>query len=360
MPSRTRSSNSSRFKGTTGRFGSVSGGGTILSSSHACDDIVGSGDNAPFSVTHITLDGGVINKPNTGFFSSWFNNYVADVLDVPANFGHLGIIDDISNVDAATQAAARTNPSRPYVDTITEVLQLHELTDLLHRNGSSIISRYGQKNLGLQFGLLPIVEDIDGILNFSDQVHNRVQEINRLKERGLRRTVSCGSFGASSKQNLFIQTQNTFIRDDFDVSTTLNVRAHCRWLPTGDPSILSSPREVRELARRAVQGITMDASTAWELMPWSWLLDWAGNVGQYFAAHRNIVPAVLSDVSVMRHTRTSWSWKGTHFDDVTVTPINVRRESKTRATSFTAPIAHFPFLSGNQMGILASLAVARL
>jgi len=288
-------------------------------------------------------------------------------MDVLDNFDHLGIVDDISNVDAATQAAARTNPSRPYVDVPADLLQLHELADLIRTRGNAILdgsnpiqTRLGNENLRFQFGFLPVWRDAVNLFDFHEQVNRRVDEIKRLKHAGgLRRTVAIGSYGTSSRVDKYIQTYNTFISGTFDVSTTLEIRAHCRWIPDDACDVLSSPAAVRALARRAVTGGTLDASTMWQIMPWSWLLDWCGTVGQYFAAHRNIIPATLSDVAVMRHTRTSWSWPGKNYDDVTCSGINVIREDKTRATSFVAPVAHFPFLTGNQLGILASLFATR-
>jgi hypothetical protein len=367
MPARERTSNSSRPKGYTGRFGVTDGGGTRTQATHSCSDIIGAGDNAPFHVHHVTLDGGIINKPNVGFFSSWFLNYVPDILDVPDNFDHLGIIEDISNVDAATQAAARTNPSRPYVDVPRAIFELREVADLIHLRGNEILSgsnditrRIGNENLRWQFGILPTMQDALKLLDFHEQVNRRVDEVNRLRSsNGLRRTVAIGSYGTSSKVNKFIQTYNTFIREDFDVSTSLEIRAHCRWLPGSGSEVLSSPNAMRQLVNRAVTGGTIDLSTLWQIIPWTWLLDWCGNVGQYFAAHRNIIPATLTDVSVMRHTRTSWSWPGVTTSDMNCTGIHVIREDKTRATSFCAPVAHFPFLSGSQLGIIASLAVTR-
>lgn len=367
MPARERTSNSSRFKGFTGRFGVTDGGGTRLSGSHSCSDIVGAGDNAPFHAHHVTIDGGIINKAYTGFFSSWFTDYIADICDVPDNFDHLGIVDDISNVQAATSAAAMTNPSRPYVDVPADILQLHELADLIRTRGNALLDgsnditqRVGNENLRIQFGAMPVISDALKLLNFHEQVNRRVDEIGRLRsQHGLRRTVSIGSYGNSSRVNKFIQTYNTFIREDFDVSTSLSIKAHCRWLPGSGSEVLSSPIEVRALANRAVTGGTVDLSTLWQIMPWSWLLDWCGNVGEYFAAHRNIIPATLTDVAVMRHTRTTWEWPGVTTSDMNCTGIRVTREDKTRATSFVAPVAHLPFLSANQLGIVASLAVTR-
>jgi len=354
-------SNSVVFKNFGGRFGSTIGGGSVWSGNHSCSDVIGSGDNAPLNVFHETVDGGRLNKPNVGFFSSWFTNYRVDMLDTGNCFDHLGLVDDIFNVDAATQAAARTNPSRPYVDVVTNALQLGELFHLIRDSGRNFFRSIGNNNLMNEFGIKPLVGDLAKMLRFTDQVNHRVGEIQRLRsQHGLRRTCGILSTSNSAKVNKFIQTQNFTLREDFDVVTSLTIKAHCRWLPAGDCASLARPDAARALAQRAVLGLTVDSSTLWELIPWSWLIDWGTNIGQYFTAHRNIIPATLSDVAIMRHTRTVAEWGGKAQDDWSCTGIRYTRENKTRATSFVAPTAHIPFLSGEQMGIVASLAVTRL
>lgn len=361
MPGRTRSSSSVRNKGTGGRFGDLWGGGHVWSGNHACSDIVGSGDNAPLDVFHETVQGGALTIPYSGFWSAWFQDYIVDMLDSSSLFAHLGIIGDPFNVDAATQAAARTNPSRPYVDVPVNALQLGELTHLIRDTGRSLYRSLGNNNLMYQFGIVPLVGDLVKMINFADQVNRRVQVINRLKSsRGFRKTVLIGNYSSAESQDRIVQSQGSYLGRTFNVVTTLQVKAHCRWLPTAEMGSLTSSNEVRDLARRAVLGLTIDSSSLWELIPWTWLIDWGTNFGQYLSAHRNIVPAILSDVSVMRHTRTVAECDPIDLGSVQMTGIKYIRENKTRATSFVAPTAHFPFLSGQQVGIVASLAVTRL
>ncbi|DAD51831.1 TPA_asm: maturation protein [ssRNA phage Esthiorhiza.4_14] len=361
MPGRVRNASTVEFKNYGGRFGSTIGGGNVWSSYHTCSDVIGSGDNAPLNVFHETVEGGRLTKPNVGFFSSWFSNYRVDMLDTNHCFDHLGIVGDIFDADAATQAAAQTNPSRPYVDVVTNALQLGELFHLIQDAGTSFFRNIGNNNLMYQFGIAPVVGDLVKLMRFTDQVNRRVGEIQRLRsQHGLRRTVSIGNYASTAVVNKFIQTQNFTLRENFDVNTSLVIKAHCRWMPAGDCLSLARPPEMRALAQRAVLGATFDASSMWELIPWTWLIDWGTNIGQYFTAHRNIIPATLSDVSVMRHTRTEASWPGKAQDDWSCSGIRYVRENKTRATSFVAPVAHFPFLNGTQMGVAASLAVTRL
>jgi len=327
---------------------------------HDCQDIVGPGDNAPLTITHILMDGGLINRPNTGFFSPWFSNYVADVYDNSANFGHLGLSDVPSNVEAATQAAARTNPSRPYVDVPANLLELGDVAHILRSTGTGLLRRIAGENLRYQFAIRPLVSDLTRLMVFQRQLDNRLAELQRLQtQKGLRRTVQIGTYSAQDSINYAIQSQGIFASGAFDVNTVQTVRAHTRWTPNGDFSLLRTDQDKRRLVTRALLGLTVDFSTLWEPMPWSWLIDWCSNVGDFFKANRNIIPAQLADVSVIRHTRSEYRNQGWTDGTAVIAPGNVIRETKGRATSFVAPVAHFHILSGNQMGLLASLAVTR-
>jgi hypothetical protein len=360
MPGRNRSSVATRYKGAYKRFGIYwyPSFTQTFGAFNNCDDVVGPGDNAPFLMTRADFQGGVIDRPDTGYFSPTFESYVADVLGNSNEFPHIGVSGAPNDVAAATAGAAATNPSRPYVDIPVNILELGDITRLLQRQGQGL-ARLGRENLRYQFGIRPLVGDLTKLLYFSDQVERRVQELTRLRSsHGLRRTTGVFSGAATDSISRVIQSDGIYVVGTFGGTTTQNVRVHCRWLPD-DVGALSAPGAMRGLARRAVLGLTLDHSTLWEAMPWSWLIDWASTIGTFFRANRNIVGATLSDVSVMRHTRTEYSWGGWTDGVARITPITAVREAKQRATSFVAPTAHFPFLSGNQMGILASLAITR-
>jgi hypothetical protein len=111
------------------------------------------------------------------------------------------------------------------------------------------------------------------------------------------------------------------------------------------------PGSMHDLARKAVLGLTIDFATAWQLIPWTWLTDWCYDVSSYLKANRNIIPAELDEVSIIRHIIS-------HYDADPVT-INTGSqiitfsggtnfaESKYRNRVSAFPVAHFPFLSGN-------------
>ncbi|DAD51780.1 maturation protein [ssRNA phage Gerhypos.1_27] len=361
MPARERSVVTTRKGGTTGRFVSspdLSEGSDVFHSASSCSDITGPGDNAPFHVHVEEWSGGIITKPYVGFFSSYFNNYVADICRGSV-IDHLGT-DSPSNSYCATQGAARTNPSRPSIDIPVEAGQLAEIVSVLRYRGAGIIRQLAGSNLELQFGILPVVEDLDKLMRLSHFIEARIPELQRLRSnRGLRRTIGIGSYSAVDRPNLFIQSQNLLLRQVFDVSTTETIKVHTRWMPDGSYDHLAGDPALRALATLAVTGATLDASTAWELMPWSWLIDYFGNIGDYFRSSRNIVGATLSDVSVMRHAVTTALTQPIVGSDFFFEGCRSFKSDKRRDTSFVSMSANLNFLSENQVGIVASIAATR-
>lgn len=367
MAPRNRSYSYTQYQGFATQNGVVIGQGHKAYEAGGCSDQTGPGDCAPLTINKWMYNGGRIDKhTRSSSFGDLFFNYLADVLLQESNFPHATISSSWSNTAAATSAAARTNPSRPYVDVPVALLELGDVVRLVRTEGRSIIHRAASANIKYQFGVAPMVGDLVKLLDFQEQVARRVKEIERLASpRGLRRTVNVDEVLVRGTTSKTCQSVYRLINRTFTYTTRLTVKAHCRWKPTVSVASLAGSAKMRALARRAVLGLTVDSSTAWELLPWSWLIDWGTNIGTFLKANRNIIPAQLTGVHVMRHTRTTYTCNpysaiaqpGDH--PVTMSPIYFERNTKLRQPSFVAPTAHFPFLSGRQVGILASLAVLR-
>jgi hypothetical protein len=367
MPDRNRQSVTRSPGGRHGRFTDGPEGpfSEFTSFVGKVADIVGSGDNAPFRVDKFSVEGGVINKPYVGYFSSWFENFNCDYVQSLYNgIDHLGV-DTMGTVEAATRGAARTNPSRPSVDMPSELLQLHQLPDLIRQAGQNELGRVGGANLGYQFGLRPILNDANTLFDIHHLVKSRTDELIRAERQGgIKRTVIVDAGSAQESINTFLQTDGLFIRENVDWWTGETVKVHARWMPDGSYAPLGqSNHDLYVLGKRALRAVTggiIDASTAWEIIPWSWLADYYSNMSDYFAASRNIVGLVLADVAVMRHTVTKVQFGGINGSDFTFSAFSGRWETKTRKTSFVAPqLSSESFLNTNQMGILASLAATR-
>ena len=362
MAGRERSYATMRPQGTFRRIaGSIAGGGQKQIGYGKCIDVVDdSTDCGWLDVDSQHIEGGIIN--GSGSSGRYFSNYYADGLWLP-NFDHVGVSGVPANSELALRSAARSSPSRPYVDVPVNVLQLGELTQLIRTVGENIIRKVARKNIEYQFGIAPLVGDLVKLLNFHDQTDRRVKEFKRLAgPRGLRKTYDYGSWTGTSGKEVIFQSDTASIRSWCSGTTTVGKRAHIRWHASDDMQRYRSNSQLRALAQKAVLGMTFDAFTAWQIMPWSWFMDWGFDVSSYLKASRNIVPARVGSCVVMTHTKTEWTcptFVHQTMPGISMSSVRSIKERKMRQPASIAPVAHFPFLSGNQMGILSSLYVLK-
>lgn len=365
MTARDRNYVTNRYGGTADYYWASSphsGGSDCFQSSHSIGDHISLGDCMPLTVNHVEINGGVIDKEDNNYFGSWMQSYVADALRSSSFIDHVGISDLPSVAEVSTQGAAATNPSRPYVDVPVDVFDVRAGIQRIHDAGRSLISRFGGNMVEQQFLVRPMVSDIVKLLNTHEQVDRRVQEVRRLAgPKGFRRTIQIGVYSATETNTSVLQSERVFVTRSLTRNTVCTVSCHTRWRAASSFDFASPEglRNVRAMALHAVQGATIDFSTLWEIMPWSWALDWFGNMGTYLRATRNIIPALLTDVCPMYHTVTTTDWPGGPVYNGSITGGNARRETKQRFVGFVAPVAHFGFLDGSQVSLLASLAAAR-
>jgi len=378
MVVRNRSSVKADPKGTsTWHFGDntlqIGGEYPIVTSRGHCEDTVFSADNGPFYVDAFEMIGGRINgHDNAG--TIW-EGYIADAYSNPGDFVHHQPGDSPDNLAAATTGARMTNPSRPLVDVPAEIAQLYQVPDLIRTNGldwrgrpkkgfeeAPFGIRGAQAYVETKFGINPYIDDLIKLLNFKEALNKRSKEIEKAKQRGLKRTVTVYNGSVNSEELPWLVQSNFgyFVVPSRWISTE-EVRVHCRWFPSATFFPWESNDEpLIEQARRALLGKTIDMATAWELIPWSWLMDWCGTVGDYLVATRNVVGVHLGSVSVMRHQRSEYHMGSSNLNgNARVQPCVVKRDTKNRTLSTVFPEAHWPFLNEDQMGIAASLTVLK-
>lgn len=370
MVGRERTSVSHKSGGHTGAFtwqypggpyGEPSEPPTVMTSSNYVGDQVHDGDNRPFIVDRWRNEGGVINKPFDGYWSSWFVNYVADI-QRGSHEGHLST-DSPGDNFVATKAVAACNPSKPFIDLpVAGVEEYRDSVLKLRDVGGSQIAQLANGNLHYQFGVAQAGRDLGNLLLLEREISRRIKVIERLKSRGYRCTSQHGTYQSTASEGRYVQSANELMYANFQIESTERVWAHTRWSITEDAMrSMSSPAEVRGFAARSALGLTFDTSTAWNLVPWSHIADWFGSVGSYLAGTRNIIPATLIEVVVMRHAITlatcpSISYKNIYNIPVSMTGIARTRERKSRQYSYPTPFAaYIPGLTGRQVGIVASL-----
>jgi hypothetical protein len=240
------------------------------------------------------------------------------------------------------------------VDLPVALLELKDFPSLLKDSGKFFYKKAAGANLKYQFGIKPLASDLAHMILFADVVNKRAIELNRLAERGLRRRIDIGEYEAEQfHNNVVVQSLFAFRERDVTRKTKQKVSGYVEWKPTAE-SYPTSPASIRRLAMKAALGLTVDFSTAWNLIPWSWLVDWCSSAGDYFTASRNIVPSTHGPVQVMRHTTTVHTFPA--IGDISA--CNCTTETKTRRRATPTPFsAHLPFLSKKQMSILGSIGL---
>lgn len=267
-------------------------------------------------------------------------------------------------ISPATSLYARSNPSRPVVDLPVFIAELRELPELVKFAAEKgIVRKVAGGNLSYQFGIRPLVSDLKSLLDFNGHFDKRSQEIHRLYEKnGLRRRIKLwsGSINSTSPSDVISGAHGSkLITAKVFKQTKVEIWGTIRWRPTSLPP--TTERKYAELARRAVLGLTIDFNTAWQLLPWSWLVDWFSSSGDYLIANRNLVPAKAQDACVMTRSETVWAFTR-NTDNMNWSGGNAiaRLTTKQRQVNVVPTlVADLPFLHARRLSILGSLAVLR-
>lgn len=345
-----------------------------------CVDNPGPDDCQDFDVTRVVKRGGLINGDSNKKVGSWvrYTNFPCTAQMNDSFYKtHAPGLPSRSDSDDAVTLLSRTNPNRSSIDSLVSLSELRELPGLIKDVGGyrletlwkhvpkdvfKFMNRAAKVNLIVQFGIAPIIGDIRKLLKFTSLVDSRVQELDRLMERGLRRTITISrdSVTADYPWNT-IQSSVVTLHCGIRKVTTREVRGHVRWHPT--LNFQMSDKEMRRLASKIVAGGVIDFTTLWEAMPWSWLIDYFTNVGDFISLTRNIIPVTHEVPIIMVHQKTSissYNHDTAASGRVTCTRILNDVVTKSRRRAIPTLSAHMPFLTGRQTSILGSIAATRL
>lgn len=378
MPTRVRTHSGlytgRRVSNVTGAEGTY----TFENESETCEDVVDPKDNLPLNITKILRYGGLINGRQKGNLSGYnFFNYPCTYV-IAQPVAHLSVSGRPSGAVLASELLNRTNPFRDEVQSLEYVTELPSYGILAQKEfkkrldnlvGSDLYKRFsGLKKLAkadllYHFGILPLISDIEKLLEFQKRVERRKLELDRLVTRGLKRTVDLWS-----GSNVAISTGVNFhssppIKGTITKTTTETIRGHVRWYAS--QTLPSGGNELREMAKEAILGYRLDPATLYELLPWSWLIDYFLNLGSLIGGTRNMTQCHHSIPTLMTHTRTEASSsnhsepEGSGGSIISLTPIHLIKEEKTRLPASSTLAARKTILTDGQTSILGSLAVLR-
>lgn len=353
-----------------GTLAAYSGVNEVFSSWLTTSVSTNRGGENPFQVTRKTLSGSEGFKRGQAGTRYFTVRGPSDFLSVDPPFAAVPPYD-VANI------WARTNPSRASVLLPAAIFELKDLPDMIRQAGRFLktarrdwpsLVRPGKEtrdlasaNLALQFGWAPLVSDLVKMAKFQSSVDKRRKEIEaNTSSGGYRRRITLGTSTLSisgSRAVNFGNYRNFFV--PYTGKSTSKQWAVVKWQPTS-PGTSILPKSDNEL-RRLLAGLTLSQAliNAWEVLPWSWLIDYFTNIGDVLQAGNNHYAKPLSG-SVMTTITTEVSHATFDQGDDRLSAGTVTIVRKVRAPLGAITLqATIPTLGVGQLSILSSLAVLK-
>ncbi len=345
-------------------FDGSSGSETLPLGSYVCEDTVEVPLNR--SVDHgLNIEAAVV-KPGTVSGKGAFGVYSWRSMPHGSQttpFAHIDLSSvPPSNVEAATQAAARSNPGRPDVSLPVFLSELRDLPSMLQKRGNRKRAKPRNSVAEQNFGWDSLFRDVGNMFKFTEQVNDRVKELTALhSSSGLKRkkTIWRASSHETSSPLTIWSLEGTYCTAEIVASRQAKLWVSTRWRPAVK-GLPPSADKLLQQARLAVHGWRISPADAWELMPWSWFSDYFFNVGDYLEATSNRSEFSLESICIMRWDVTYRSFRiiGT-AGPISVSPGSTRYETKVRSLGSLGITATQPFLSAKQVTTLAGIIANR-
>jgi hypothetical protein len=272
----------------------------------------------------------------------------------------------------ALRARASINPSTPAVDLPVFLAELRDIPKIYQETMRQYIlysSKRGSTggasaNLMVQFGVLPVVDDIIKMFSFAKAVKNR--------EEHLRRLAGGARFSRKLDNYLFdVDMGNTImwttrVANIKTLPILLVSGRRKSWFTCRASAVIPDAGEIPSMAWDLTLGLRgLSVKQFYELIPWSWLIDYFTNVGSILAAYRNDIeftmgpPTIMVMDSLTQAQMTPDAW--IHGTSVPAPPpvIDIVRKQRQVVTPNLFKYFRHPYLTLNQVSILASLLVVR-
>jgi hypothetical protein len=349
--------------------------------SKTCDDVIGNKDAKgkflPNGLTIIqwhrrisAIDGtlwlspGVLNKQFIGYPIDYSPN-------PPTPLGKYPIPTSTELSNYAWETIAKTNPNAPNVSVPAFIGELKDVPDLVKDWGGSILRKIAKGHLSWRWGIKPMISDVRKMIDFTRLVDKRVKELTRLRDAGVLRSRT-GLSSASTMDpavSVFFHSNGAIVKGKKTITYTSKVWGSVERKLSPGTSLPLTNDGMRKLATRLVYGITSYEvlTAAWELLPWSWFVDWFAGLGTVIAANNNTVSMSWQRLCIMRTTSAKASYD---FDkaasDSWVSLEGVPQEEEVRKIRIvnvnpTLPVLPtlLPLVEGKTWSILGSIAILR-
>lgn len=290
-------------------------------------------------------------------------------------YGGIPTFWDLQNL--CVQIAARTSPSRANLSVPTAIGELRDIPQLIQNAGNRALRAVASGYLSWRFCLAPMISDLRKMARFTKAVQSRFERLTRMASRPW--STSTVSLARSTSPIIDASTDSqgypkrvTIHSEGATVTAYRKIRyTHDEWCSIRWKLLVQPPLDAKsrfDLSERLVRGITCYEAlqTAWNLQPWSWLVDWFLDIGTWLQANNNTIPAIASGFCWMcTDTSETWytqvnkpSWlelTGQHGEGI------VRKLRRCPGVSpLLPPIPVMPALTAGTISILGSLALLKM
>ncbi len=220
-----------------------------------------------------------------------------------------------TTAELTAKLLADTNPFGYKVSVPIMIAELVEAGSLLKLASNNFISLIGSSHLNWVFGWKPTIGDIKDLASITTTIENKILEFNKLLEKGGSRRRKFLNFGSDSGPEYDFPTHSLSGLGTWygTVNTTFTskVWGSVRWVPNRtSPIDLHKLTSFNEAMKIVLDLRVPDASTIWEAIPFSWLVDYFVNVGDALSAIEDTDKVLPVDICIMRERRITSVTKG--------------------------------------------------
>lgn len=296
----------------------------------------------------------------------------------------------------ASEAAALTNPSKPLVNVPAFVGELKDLPGLLksvpevlrssglkHLARGSLkgagqqalaggLSTLANANLAYKFGWRPLLADLSKLIGAADALNKALALLDALS-RGKcvkRRYRYALKTAYTNFGEVITHSNGTTVKHRREACYYCNEWVTTRWAPTA--ATVYPPMFDKAAFGKAAQlvyGVNSFGvlGAIWELIPWSWFVDWFWNIGQWLNATNNFLQLDLQSICWMRTTSSITYYTLTYgpsagfrlVGDYSQGAVRKERRPVSPLLALLPPLPGLPCLTGGQWSIIGSLLALR-
>lgn len=273
----------------------------------------------PSEVDLDRIDRGYIRIHRQTGTNRW-NNYAIGASGTPDLLAYTARGSNSRNQEnnlLVAELLAGTNPFRYEYSVPVAIKELVEVSQMFSLAAKTFTAFFGGAYLNYRFGWSAFAKDIEALCGLTTAIERRVREFNSLAEHGsLRRNMKLGKLTdeESIYNKLIYSSGGVSVRVTNRIRRSRKVWGSVTWKVNSGVVLPVKPLEQFNLAVRSALDLdALDAATVWELIPWSWLVDYFTNIGNSLKARGHRLEVTPHDICIMREFETHEDYEPTSW-----------------------------------------------